>query len=244
MRRAWLQGLHEHGYVEGQNLQIEYRYFQGRSEQVPALIAELIAFDPEIIVTSITNPAITIHTTAPSIPLVFLGLGDPVGLGLVESLAHPGGNVAGISGLVPEGFAGKQLQLLKDLVPQASRIAVLIDPTMSAHQPELRRLPEAGRQLGVELITVEARGPDQYEAAFEKAHAQGAEAIHVLNGPLPFFHSAEIAKLAARYRLPAMYLERRCVEDGGLLSYGMNSADILRRAGAYIDKDPQGRKTQ
>jgi putative ABC transport system substrate-binding protein len=242
MRQAWLQGLHEHGYVEGQNLQIEYRFFQGRSEQVPALIAELIAFDPEIIVTSQSNPAITIHTTAPSIPLVFVGLGDPVGLGLVESLAHPGGNVTGISGLVPEGFAGKQLQLLKELVPQASRIAVLIDPTMSAHQLELRRLPEAGRQLGVELIIVEASKPDQYETAFEKAYAQGAEAIHVLNGPLPIFHSAEITKLAARYRLPAMYLERRYVDDGGLLSYGMNSADILRRAGAYIDKILKGEK--
>jgi putative ABC transport system substrate-binding protein len=241
-RQAWLQGLHEHGYVEGQNLQIEYRYTQGRSERAPALIAELIAFDPEIIVTSQSNPAITIHTTVPSIPLVFVGLGDPVGMGLVESLAHPGGNVTGISGLVPEGFGGKQLQLLKDLVPQASRIAVLIDPTMSAHQLFLRRLPEPGRQLGVELITVEASRPDQYEAAFEKAHAQGAEAIQVFNGPLPFFHRAEIAELAARYRLPAMYLERRYVEDGGLLSYGMNSPDIFRRAGAYIDKILKGEK--
>jgi hypothetical protein len=102
-------------YVEGQNLQIEYRYTQGRSEHAPALIAELIAFDPEIIVTTQSNPAITIHTTAPSIPLVFIGLGDPVGLGLVESLAHPGGNVTGISAMVPEGFAGKLPQLLKDL---------------------------------------------------------------------------------------------------------------------------------
>src|SRR5271170_8497628 len=145
--QAWLQGLHEHGYVEGQNLQIEYRWVRG-SKQVPALIAELIASNPEIIVTSQSNPAIMIHTTAPSIPLVLVGVGDPVGLGLVESLRHPGGNVTGISGLVPERFSGKQLQLLKELVPQASRIAVLIDPTMSAHQRELQRLPEAGRQVG------------------------------------------------------------------------------------------------
>jgi putative tryptophan/tyrosine transport system substrate-binding protein len=239
--QAWLQGLHEHGYVEGQNLQIEYRWVQGE-KQVPALIAELIASNPEIIVTSQSNPAIMIHTTAPSIPLVLVGVGDPVGLGLVESLRHPGGNVTGISGLVPERFTGKQLQLLKELVPQASRIAVLIDPTMSAHQRELQRLPEAGRQVGVELIIVEASRPDQYEAAFEKAHAQGAEAIQVWNGPLPFVHSAEIAKLAARYRLPAIYLQRRYVEDGGLLSYGMNQADILRRGGAYVDKILKGEK--
>jgi putative ABC transport system substrate-binding protein len=123
--------------------------------------------------------------------------------------------VTGISGLISKNFSGKQLQLLKELVPQTSRIAVLIDPTMSAHQRELPRLPEAGRQVGVELFTVEASKPDQYEAAFETAHAQGAEAIQVLNGPLPFIHRAEIAKLAARFRLPAMYLERRYVEDGG-----------------------------
>ena len=241
-RQAWLHGLREHGYIEGQNLQIEYRYSEGRSEKYPALIAELIASNPEIIVTSQSNPALMIHTAAPSIPLVLAGVGDPVGLGLVESLAHPGGNVTGISGLVPEGFGGKTLQLLKEVVPQASRIAVLIDPTMSAHQLELAKLPEYGRQLGVELITVEASRPDQYEAAFEKAHAQGAEAIRVLNGPLPFVHRAEIAKLAARYRLPAIYLERRYVEDGGLLSYGVNSADIFRRAGAYVDKIFKGKK--
>jgi putative tryptophan/tyrosine transport system substrate-binding protein len=127
-------------------------------------------------------------------------------------------------------------------VPQASRIAALIDPTMSAAQLDLRRLLEAGRQLGVELIIVEASRPDQYEAAFEKAHAQGAEAIDVFNGPLPFFHRAEIVKLAARYRLPALYLQRRYVEDGGLLSYGVNQADILRRAGAHVDKILRGEK--
>jgi putative ABC transport system substrate-binding protein len=126
-----------------------------------------------------------IHATAPSIPLVLAGVGDPVGLGLVESLNHPGGNVTGIAGLVPENFIAKLLQLLKDLVPQASRMAVLIDPTMTAHRLELPKLPEDGRQVGVKLITVEASKPDQYEAAFEKAHAQGAEAILVFNGPLP-----------------------------------------------------------
>jgi putative ABC transport system substrate-binding protein len=147
----------------------------------------LIASNPEVIVTSQSNPAIMIHTTAPSIPVVVAGVGDPVGLGLVESLQHPGGNVTGIAGLIPKNFSGKQLQMLKELVPQASRMAVLIDPTMSAHQHELPRIPEAGRQVGVELFTVEASKPDRYEAAFETAHAQGAEAIQVLNGPLPSF---------------------------------------------------------
>jgi putative ABC transport system substrate-binding protein len=241
-KRAWLEGLRERGYVEGQNLQIEYRYVQGRAEQVPALIAELVAFNPEIIVTSQSNPAIAIRAAFPTIPLVFVNLGDPVGLGLVDNLAHPGGNVTGISALVPEGFAGKQLQLLKEFVPQASRIAVLVNPTMSAHQLELQRLRAAGRQLGVEPVVVEASKADQLEGAFETARNQRAEAIHILDGPLAAAHSAEIVGLAAHHRLPAMYLDRRYVLQGGLLSYGQNSIDNLRRIGAYVDKILKGEK--
>lgn len=216
--------------------------FRGRAELIPALLAELMAFGPEIIVTGNSVSATAVHAAAPPIPMVFAGPGDPVGLGLVESLAHPGGNVTEIAGMVPEGFTGKQLQLLRELVPQASRIAVLINPTMSAHQRELQKLPASQRQLGIELIVVEASKPDQYEAAFETARARGAEAIHVWNGPLPFAHSAEIARLATRYQLPSMYLERRYVLDGGLLSYGVSSADLYRRAGAYIDKILKGEK--
>jgi putative ABC transport system substrate-binding protein len=241
-KRAWLEGLRERGYIEGQNLQIEYRWVQGRLEKVPALIAELIASSPEIIVTSQSNPAIAIHAAAPTIPLVFVNLGDPVGLGLVENLAHPGGSVTGISALVPEGFAGKQLQLLKEFVPQASRMAVLVNPTMSTHQLELQRLPAAGRQLGVELVIVEASKADQLEGAFETARNQRAEAIQILDGTLAAAHSAEIVGLAAQHRLPAMYLDRRYVLQGGLLSYGQNSIDNLRRIGAYIDKILKGEK--
>jgi putative ABC transport system substrate-binding protein len=241
-KRAWLEGLRERGYVEGQNLQIEYRWVQGQLEKVPALIAELIASNPEIIVTSQSNPAVAIHASAPRIPLVFVNLGDPVGLGLVDNLAHPGGNVTGISALVPEGFAGKQLQLLKEFVPQASRIAVLVNPTMLAHQLELQRLPAFGRQLGVELVFVDASKADQLEGAFQTARNQRAEAIHILDGTLAAAHSAEIVGLAAQHRLPAMYLNRLYVLQGGLLSYGQNSNDNFRRIGAYIDKIFKGEK--
>ena len=115
------EGLHERGYVVGRNLQIEYRYSQGRSEQIPALVAELVAFGPEVIVAATTPNAVAVHAGAPTIPLVFVNVGDPVAVGLVESLAHPGGNVTGFANVAPEGFVGKQLQLLKELVPQASR---------------------------------------------------------------------------------------------------------------------------
>jgi putative ABC transport system substrate-binding protein len=237
---AWLEGLRERGYVIGRDLLIEYRYFRARYEQIPGLLTELVAFDPEVIVTSTSNSAVAIHSAAPTIPMVFLNVADPVALGLVGSLAHPGGNVTGFATVVPEGIIGKHLQLLKDLVPRASRIAVLINSAEKMHQIALQRLPEAGQSLGLEFVIVEASEPDQFAAAFEKAHAQGADAIHVWNGPLVFRHSVEVVALAARYNLPAMYFDRRYVLDGGLISYAPNQADNWRRAAVYVDKILKG----
>jgi len=134
MTQAFLEGLRERGHVVGQNLQIEYRYSQGRTEGIPALVGELVALGPEVIVAQAPQNVVAIHVAAPTIPLVFISVADPVALGLVESLARPGGNVTGVATLVPEGFVGKQLQFLKDVIPQASRIAILIDPTNPIHQ--------------------------------------------------------------------------------------------------------------
>ena len=236
------EGLRERGYVVGLNLQIEYRFSQGRTEQIPALVAELVAFGPEVIVAVTTPNAVAVHAAAPNIPLVFVNVGDPVAVGLVENLAHPGGNVTGFATLVPEGFVGKQLQFLKAIVPQASRIAVVVNPTNPVHRPELPRLPEIGRLLGVELFVVEAGNPDQFEKAFETAHTQGAGAINVLGDPLFFVHRAKVVGLAARYRLPAIYLNPLFVQDGGLMSYGPNAVGLLRRAGTYVDKILKGEK--
>jgi putative ABC transport system substrate-binding protein len=170
--QALLEGLRERGYVAGRTLQIEYRYSQGRTEQIPALVAELVAFGPKVIITNGPQEAVAVHAAAPTIPLIFIGVGDPVAVGLVENLAHPGGNVTGFAGVVPEGFVGKQLQFLKALVPKALRIAVLINPTNPVHRPEFPRLPEIGRLLGVELVVVEASKPEQLETAFEAAHTR------------------------------------------------------------------------
>jgi putative tryptophan/tyrosine transport system substrate-binding protein len=170
--QALLEELRERGYVVGGNLQIEYRYSQGRNEQIPGIVAELLAFGPEVIVANGTPNAVAVHAGAPTIPLVFVAVGDPVAVGLVESLAHPSGNVTGFSTVVPEGFVGKQLQFLKALVPKALRIAVLINPTNPVHRPEFPRLPEIGRLLGVELVVVEASKPEQLETAFEAAHTR------------------------------------------------------------------------
>jgi putative tryptophan/tyrosine transport system substrate-binding protein len=240
--QALLEGLRERGYVVGGNLQIEYRYSQGRTEQILALVAELIAFGPEVIVAGSSPNAVAVHANAPTVPLVFVGVGDPVAVGLVESLAHPGGNVTGFANVVPEGFVGKQLQFLKALVPQASRIAVLINPANQTNQRDQARLPEFGRLLGLELVVVEASKPDQFEAAFEAARKASAEGIHVLGDPLFFIHSAKVVGLAARYRLPAVYLNPRNVQDGGLMSYGPNNVGLWRRAGIYVDKILKGER--
>jgi putative tryptophan/tyrosine transport system substrate-binding protein len=242
MMQAWLEGLREQGYVVGRNLQIEYRYSQAQSEQIPALVAELVALGPEVIVTVGPQQTLAVHAAAPTIPLVFLFVADPVALGLVESLAHPGGNVTGFATVVPEGFTGKQLQLLKELVPRAARIAVLLNPENPMTQRFRLDLPEIGRQVGVALVVVEASQPEQLETAFETAHTQGAEAIHVFGDPLTNRHSAKVAGLAARYRLPAMYLYRPSVVDGGLISYGPDILDFWRRAGGYVDKILKGEK--
>jgi ABC-type uncharacterized transport system substrate-binding protein len=242
MMRALLEGLRERGYVVGRNLQIEYRYSQGPTEQIPALVAELVDFGPEVIVAVGPQNTVAVHANAPTVPLVFIAVADPVALGLVESLAHPGGNTTGLAAVVPEGFTGKQLQFLKELVPRASRIAVLINSTNPGHQRERAKLPEFGRLLGVELIVVEASKPDQFETAFETAHIRAAEAIHVLGDPLIFIHSAKVVGLAARYQLPAMYLDRRHVLDGGLMSYGPNAVGLWRRAGIYVDKILKGER--
>jgi putative tryptophan/tyrosine transport system substrate-binding protein len=242
MMQSWLEGLRERGYVVGQNLQIEYRYSQAQTERIPALVSELVALSPEVIVAASSPNAVAVHADAPTIPLVFVGVGDPVAVGLVESLAHPGGNVTGFANVVPEGFVGKQLQFLKTLVPQTSRIAVLVNPKNPLHLRDQARLAEFGRLLGVELVIVEASKPEQLETAFEAARKEGAEGIHVLGDPLIFIHSVKVVSLAARYRLPAMYLNPRNVQDGGLMSYGPNNVALRRRAGAYVDKILKGEK--
>jgi ABC-type uncharacterized transport system substrate-binding protein len=240
--QAWLEGLRERGYVVGRNLQIEYRYSEARTEQIPALVAELVALGPEVIVSGGPYNTVGVHAAAPTVPLVFLSVADPVALGLVESLAHPGGNVTGFATVVPEGFIGKQLQLLKELVPRASRIAVLLNPENPMTQRFRPDLPEIGRQVGVALVVVEASQPEQIETAFETAHTQGAEAIDVLGDPLTNRHSAKVVGLAARYQLPAMYLFRPNVLNGGLISYGPDFVDFWRRAAGYVDKILKGEK--
>jgi putative ABC transport system substrate-binding protein len=175
--------------------------------------------------------------------MVFLSVADPIGLGLVKSLAHPGGNVTGFATLDPGGLGGfiaKHLQILQATVPGVEQIAVLINPTTAMHQLALQKLPDARGKLGVKLVVVEASKPDQFETAFETAHKQGAEAIDVWNGPLVFTNSARIVGLAAQYQLPEIYWDRGYVAGGGLMSYGPNATDLWRGAAGYVDKILKG----
>jgi putative ABC transport system substrate-binding protein len=265
--QAWLEGLRERGYVVGGNLQIEYRYSRVGTELIPALVAELVAFGPEVLVAESTPNAVAVHAAAPTIPLVFVNVGDPVAVGLLESLAHPGGNVTGLANNVPEGFLGKTFQFLKAIVPQASRMAVLVNPTnpiyqrwlrdwrsrsaprneqaklpYTGRQLEVELLPDIGRQLELELFVVEASKADELETAFETAHIQGAEAINLPGDQVSLIHRAKVVELAARYRLPVLYWNPSFVRDGGLISYGPNRLGTWRRAGNYVDKILKGEK--
>jgi putative ABC transport system substrate-binding protein len=167
--------------------------------------------------------------------MVFLTVADPVGLGLVKSLAHPGGNVTGFATLSPEGFISKHLQVLQASVPGVKQIAVLFNPAIAMHQLALQKLPQAERLLGVGLVAVEASRPDQFETAFEAAQKQGAEAIDVWNGPMIFTNSARIVGLAAE-----IYWDRGYVVGGGLMSYGPSTTDMWRGAAGYVDKILKG----
>ncbi len=241
-KKVWLEGLRERGYVVGRNLHIEYRFTEGRSDRIPVLVAELIALRPAVIATVSTGAALAVNAAAPTIPLVFVNVPDPVALGLVASLARPGGNATGVTNLVPEGFVGKWFQLLKEFMPQASRIAVLLNPTNPVLQRLPAEFPEIGRLLGVTLFVVEASQPDQLASAFEAASKQGAEAIGVAGDPMALVHSAEIVALAARHRLPAIYLFRRSAAEGGLLSFGPNPVGPWRTVGDYVGRILNGER--
>jgi putative ABC transport system substrate-binding protein len=237
----WLRdALHARGYDAGRNIQIEFRYIQGQSDRIPALVAELVALHPDIIGVTGSENAVAVHAAAPTIPLVFINVADPVALGLVPSLAHPGGNVTGITTMVPEGFGAKLIELLKTVAPAASRIAILVNPKNKLHKPD--QLADAARQLGVELVVVQASKVEELEAAFQEARTRGAEAINVLGDGVTFRASAKIANLTLQYRWPSIYLFRRNVQDGGLMSYGPNPGELGRTWARQVDNILQGAK--
>ena len=238
---TFLNGLRNHGWIDGQNLIIEYRHAQSQ-DRLPAMAAELVALSPDLLFASNPQTALALKSATATIPIVFVTVADPVGIGLVQSLPRPGGNITGLATLVP-GFGGKQTELLREMVPTASKIAVLANPDNPMHRLVIaEELPQVARQLGVALPIVEATTAEELDIAFASAATQHADAIHVFLDAFHFRYATQITALAAKHRLPAMYLNRFFVINGGLISYGPNLADLWFRAGGYVDKILKGAK--
>jgi putative tryptophan/tyrosine transport system substrate-binding protein len=233
------QGLRDLGYVEGKNISIEIRAMEGKPDRIAGLIAELIDSKVDVIFTPSAAAAHAAKKARPSIPIVVM-MGDPVGSGLVTSLARPGGNITGLSGFLELG--GKRLEILKDTVPHLSRVAVFWNATNAPLDDQIKQTEGAARILGVKLQPLEIRGPDDFEIGFKSALRERAGALIALRSPLLIKYRREFLKLAADNRLPAIYDDKNFVEPGGLMSYGTDRADLFRRAAVYVDKILKGAK--
>ena len=226
----------------GQNIAIESRWAEGRFERLPDLAAELVRLKVDVIVASVTQASLAAKRATAAIPIVMVGVGDPLGSGLVDNLARPGGNVTGPSSMLAEA-SGKQLALLKETVPNASPVAVLWNPANPVWQAAaLKQTEVAARALGLRLQFLEARGPDELEGAFAAMTRSALGALFVPADIIFVRHAQRLADLAAKHRLPAMYGFREHVEAGGLMSYAASFAVIFRRAATFVDKILKGAK--
>ncbi len=232
---AFLLGLRETGWVEGKNIFIEYRWAEGRQERLP----ELVRLKVDVILAGPTSAAVAAKNATSTIPIVTTSAGDP-GIGLVASLARPGGNVTGLSFSVEMATFGKGLELLKETVPKVRRVAVLSNPANPAHALAIKEV--AARSVGVQLQLLEARGPTELDSAFAAMARERAGAVLVMADSTFGFYRTRLRDLAAKGRLPAMYGLREHPEVGGLMSYGADNRDNFRRAATYVDKILKGTK--
>jgi putative tryptophan/tyrosine transport system substrate-binding protein len=234
------QGLRDLGWIEGQNILIDYRWAEGKVERIADLAAELVRLKVAVIIASSSSAVLAASNTTRTIPVVALDLEtDPVASGLAASLAQPDGNITGVFLDLPE-LSGKLLELLREAVPNVTRIAILWDAAMDPLP--LRATEVAARSLGVSPQILEVRSADELESAFGAATRGGAKALMVLQSPRLFAHQPRIADLAATHRLPTIAMFREFADAGGLMSYGPNIKDIFRRAASFIDKILKGSK--
>jgi putative ABC transport system substrate-binding protein len=238
---AFRQGLRDLGYVEGKNIVIEFRSAEGKMERFPDLATELVGLNVEVIVAAGPTPTRAAKQATKTIPIVMAFDIDPVGSGLVASLARPGGNITGLSTLAPE-IRGKHLELLKEIVPRLTHVAVLETSTIPGNAQELKVVELAAKPLNVQLQHVEVRDPKDIETAFRAASKGRADAVLVGTSRVLFSHQTQVADLAAKYRLPAMYIEQEFVLAGGLMTYATSITDLYRRAATYVDKILKGAK--
>lgn len=239
--RAFRQGLRDAGYAEGRDVVVEWRYANGDHNRVPELAAELVRSQVDVIVADGTVAAKAAQNATSTIPIVMAFAADPVGSGLVVSLARPGGNVTGLSMMIPE-FSAKRLHLLKEIHPRLVRAAVLWNPSMPWHAKVIENLKTAAPSLSIELSFISVQKPEEIDSAFSAVIQARAQALYVIENPVIYTQRKVFLKLASKARLPAIYPERRFVDDGGLVSYGTNFADLFRRSAGYVDKILKGAK--
>ncbi len=238
---AFIQGLRDLGYVEGQNIIIEYRWAEGKLERLPNLASDLVRLKVEVIVTGGLEASLAAKTATRLIPIVAGTSADPVSSGLVASLARPGGNITGLT-VINVDLAGKRLELLKEAVPGASRVAVLRNRANGAHALLWTETQRAARSLGVQLQSLEVRGANEFEGAFAAMARDRADALLLAPDEMFWTYRGQIAALAAKTRLPGMFDIKGFVDAGGLMSYGPNLPDMFRRAATYVDKILKGAK--
>jgi ABC-type uncharacterized transport system substrate-binding protein len=235
------ESLRDLGYVEGRNLTIEWRDPEGKSERFVDLAAELVRLKVDVLVAPNPAAAIAAKKATESIPIIMLHTPDPVQLGLVASLGRPGGNITGTTSLSVD-LTAKHLELLKEALPHATRVAVLWNPVNPWHPIALKGAESAARALAIQLHSVELRAAEQLEPSFAAMTKQRADAVLVLSDPMSYYHRARVANLAAKRRLPTMHGVRGYVAAGGLMCYWANQADLYRRFASYVDRILQGAK--
>jgi putative tryptophan/tyrosine transport system substrate-binding protein len=238
---AFRQGLRELGYMEGQNIAIESRWAEGKDDRFPALAADLVRSKVDVIVAGSGAATQAAQQATRTIPIVMSTVADPLGSGLVASLARPGGNVTGMTVMSPD-VAGKQLQLLKEVVPKLSRVALLTNPDNPSSARSVREAEAAARALGVRLQSLEARNPQEIDGAFAAITRERAGALLILPDVIFLSQRRQMAELATKRRLPAVYGVREYAEAGGLMAYGANYVDLVRRAATFVDKILKGAK--
>jgi ABC-type uncharacterized transport system substrate-binding protein len=233
--------LRDLGYVEGKNVAYEYRFADDKLDRLPALAEELVRLKVDVLHTPGTPGALALKKATRTIPIVFSDVTDPVAAGLVDSLARPGGNITGFSS-IEAVLAGKRLELLKETVSKLSRVAVLWDPQNPSSTQEWRESQRAARELDLQLHSMEVSSAAKYEDAFKEANRARSGALAVLSTPLASSHQSQIAELAARNRLPAIYVQGSFVTIGGLMSYGPDQTERYRRVAVFLDKILKGAK--
>jgi putative ABC transport system substrate-binding protein len=234
-------GLRELGYQEGRNIIIEYRWAEGNYQRFPALVAELLAVPVDVIVTAGTPATLAVKKATSTVPLVMIAVGDPVGSGIVPSLAHPGANITGLSSIAPD-LEGKRLELLREVVPKLSRVALFLNPLNDFHSVSVRQAFAAAQALGIKLQALEVRTLEELDGAFARIVREKPDALLILADRVFLHNRKRMMDFAAEHRLPSVNAYREVVEAGGLMSYGPSYEDMHRRAADYVDKILKGAK--